>query len=735
MTSKNLKSTYKLVQDAAKNRHLGHAFTHLEALAMAASAPWEIRSELERLRTDYGYLTQYALQGVEDARRAELLASMASSVVRIADSVMRHVEKDDSPKLYFSTIRYEKMQSDSDIVGMMQNLMRLSSDLTSFEHGLKHESPDAALERRRTYDEACARLFRRIWTAFPLNRSEIQALEESFASPVFAEGFKEFLTESIYLGAMEYFDAGRLELLGKIYLSSTRPRIEFKALSGLLLSLWRHRNNPAVTLTPSPLSALFATLEEKATWKADVRTLFLEIARTRDTERLSRSMRDEVIPRLMKLRPDIMKKIDPKADRESIDSLIDSDFNPEWEEIFEQSGLGEKLRELNEQQSEGGDVMMGTFSSMKHYPFFNEVSNWFMPFSPEHSAVASSVGAKGEELARLLDMGGMMCDSDKYSLILSFSQVPEAARQTLFSQLHDADAQLAAIQAQSLNGERENRRNICNKHVQDLYRFYKLFRRKSEFPNPFEVPVNFAKLPFVSSDTFDAESLMLVGQFYFKRGYYPEALEIFEMLLDGDATAELFQKCGYCHQQEGRLEEALKCYQRSELMRPDSMWTLRRIASCLKLLGRATDALPYFEKIAKEAPDDSRASLNLGHCLLETGDYRGALKQYFKVEYLSANSRKALRPIAWCLFLTGDYDRSATYYKKIFLDNPTGSDYLNMGHLSMALREYGEAVNYYRLASENGCDIESALATDFPHLLAAGIASEMIDIVTDNALQ
>lgn len=733
--SDNLKSTYKLVHDAAKNRHLGRALLHLDALALSGSAPWEIRSDIERLKTDYNYLSQYALQGAQDPRRAELLGAIASSVVMIADTTMRHAEMTDSPKLYFSTLRYEKLQPDSDIAGMIQRLKRLSSDLTSFEHGLKHESPDSARERRRNYDEACGRLFRRVWTAFPLSKSEAEALEEALNSPVFADSFKEFLTEGIYLGAMEYYDATRMDLLGKIYLSASRPKIEIKALTGMLLSLWRHRDNPAVSLTPSPLSALFASLEEKPSWREDVRTLFLEIARTRDTERLSRSLRDEVIPKLMKLRPDIMKKIDPKPDRESLDSLIDSDFNPEWEDLFEQSGLGEKLRDLNEQQSEGGDVMMGTFSSMKHYPFFNEVENWFVPFSPDHSSVTSSVGAKGEELARLLDVGGVMCDNDKYSLILSFSQVPEGARKALFSQLHDADAQLAAIQAQSLNVEGKNRRNICNKHVQDLYRFYKLFRRKSEFPNPFDTPVNFAKLPFVSRDTFDYESLMLVGQFYFKRGYYPEALEIFEMLMESHPTAELFQKCGYCHQQEGRIEEALRFYQRSELLRPDSLWTLKRIAACHKLLGHAAEALPYFEKVARAVSDDFRAALNLGHCLLETGDYAGALKQYFKVEYLSANSRKAHRPIAWCLFLTGDYERSASYYNKILLDNPTGGDYLNMGHLSLACRKYDEAVNYYRLAAQNGCNLETALESDRSHLINAHVAPEMIDIVTDHAIK
>lgn len=53
------------------------------------------------------------------------------------------------------------------------------------------------------------------------------------------------------------------------------------------------------------------------------------------------------------------------------------DTNPDWADAIEKSGLGDKLREMNELQLEGADVYMSTFSQLKSYPFFREISNWF----------------------------------------------------------------------------------------------------------------------------------------------------------------------------------------------------------------------------------------------------------------------------------------------------------------------------------------------------------------------
>ncbi len=259
-----------------------------------------------------------------------------------------------------------------------------------------------------------------------------------------------------------------------------------------------------------------------------------------------------------------------------------------------------------------------------------------------------------------------------------------------------------------------------------------------EFTNPFATPINLASVPILATHLDDTDALTIVAEFYFKRGYYSEALEIFNILIKQEnPSAQLYQKTGYCLQQNGLIDEALNMYSRSELLYPDSQWGLRRIAQCHKLLGHSQDALNYYRKVAEKKPNDINLALSMGHCELDLKNYAEALKHYFKVEYLSPESGKALRPIAWCLFLTGAYERSASYYTRILDNTPDVTDYINFGHLSMATGKYNDAKNYYSQARNKSTNKSTdefwqQLQNDRQYLISAGVDSIIIDIVFDS---
>ena len=118
-------------------------------------------------------------------------------------------------------------------------------------------------------------------------------------------------------------------------------------------------------------------------------------------------------------------------------------------------------------------------------------------------------------------------------------------------------------------------------------------------------------------------------------------------------------------------------------------------------------------------------------------NYSEALKCYYKVEYLDEGSRKALRPLAWCNFVTGDYERAHHYYAQVLDDEPTATDFLNVGHLRMAKKDFaGAALMYRNYMEAKGGNLEkliSAIASDKKYLSKAGVDPVMLDLVTDAA--
>jgi tetratricopeptide (TPR) repeat protein len=277
---------------------------------------------------------------------------------------------------------------------------------------------------------------------------------------------------------------------------------------------------------------------------------------------------------------------------------------------------------------------------------------------------------------------------------------------------------------------------VARQYIQDLYRFFKLFHRYQDFDDIFEIKPEFYQIPAIARFISDEESQTIIGEYYFQRNHFTEAAEIFDWLLQVNPNNDtLLQKKGYCLQMLGKLEEALEEYLKAELLNSNHSWTIKKIAWCYRALKQPQNALDYYRKIAALNPDNLSAQLHIGHCYLELKNYSEALKCYFKVEYLSKNKEKALRPIAWCSFLTGKYKEATDYYTEILKNNPNAVDYLNAGHVCLAMGNNKEALKLYRQAL-NALDnsyekfIES-FTPDIPDLLQAGVKQENIPILLD----
>ena len=106
-------------------------------------------------------------------------------------------------------------------------------------------------------------------------------------------------------------------------------------------------------------------------------------------------MREEIIPEMLK---NVSSMKNMRFGFEENDEE-NNDMNPDWEDAFEKSGLGDKLREMNELQLEGADVYMSTFAALKNYPFFREVHNWFQQTTVQCAQSNETSGKSGRQSA------------------------------------------------------------------------------------------------------------------------------------------------------------------------------------------------------------------------------------------------------------------------------------------------------------------------------------------------
>ncbi len=721
-----LKKSAELVK-FIDNKELFDAIRLLREMAELA-ASWDIQEQSNQIEESYKYMMQYMADGINDPMRDDLHAQIIASLYKLADMATRKTLTPVSPKLYYSTIRYSK----NSISNLLEQYRGLHEKLALTAELKAESSSDQQL-----INEICSQaermeldIFKQLWSTLTLTSEEINNIRNIFNDAIYTKRFRGLIVSALYLSLSEFYDEDKLSLLFDVYSdnSAAEPELAIRSLVSIMLVMYSCNRRVA---SSTAIRNRVELLKENPQFITDTKSIFNQLIRSRNTEKITKIMREELMPELMKMSPEIYKKIKGSAD---ID-LESPEENPEWKNMIENKDLTKKIQELNEIQMEGGDVMLSTFAQLKSFPFFRDLPNWFIPYDPQHSAIKGALGSissKGD----LITNSKFMCNSDKYSFSLSIASMPDSQKGMLMAQFDEQNSGIKELEGAQIMTSDKERETIANRYIHDIYRFYKLFHRHGEFNDPFSKSLNLTIIPFIGTIFNDNQTLYPFAEFYMKNGFYGDAITFFNKIAEiSTPTADIYQKIGFCHQNLKQISAAIDHYKRADLMNSNDLWTLRNLATCYKQKGMISSALESYERAERIKPDNVALTLNIGHCLLELGNIEDALKQYFKVDFLTNQSAKSWRPIAWCSFLIGNFSQSEAYYDKILTDNPTANDYLNIGHLNLAKGDISAAIAAYKSSiklADNSIDtFMKSLNSDLTELLKHDVKPNDIAIICD----
>ena len=692
MTLQEIDHIHKQATDCINDAEVNNAFSHITKLVNELGRG-DLNDELERLHMSYSFMLKYLEQGVMDPQRDEILLNIRQSLYTLNDQCYIGLLESTSPEVFYVRRRELNNITLLSIIEEYRDELKVMALVQTAEpeKGDNH----VILSHLRKTEEIETRLFNRVWSSFPLTKDDADSLKLCIGGDILPLHTRCLLVAALFLGLMKFYDESKLLILLETYQLSDDPQVQLRALTCAMLGMIAHRKR---TVSSKAIQMRLAAMIDNPDFERDVWNIQVQLARSRNTENIKQRVRNDLIPNIMKMRPDIIDKLKDK-DSQIID-LSDIEANPEWQEWLDQSGITRRIEEFNAMQLEGSDVFIATFAHLKTFPFFKTLSNWFLPFYAAHSTVVENLGAGKMSLAEVIQHAPYLCNSDKYSFCLSLGALPESQRSMMSAQLEEQNAAMNESLQGELPDERKQRVSITNAFVQDLYRFFKLFTRRREFIAIMDDPgIDMTDcLPLVDV-TRDARVLELLGALYFKNGFHDDAIKCFTRLegMDNATDDHIYQKIGFAYQNAGNAAMALNYYKRYELLHEDDLWNIRHIAACYRELGKQEEALDYYRRAQDMSPDSVSLTLTIGHVLLEMNRTREALQQYFKADLMEDARHRAWRPIAWCSFLLSDYDRAIDYYDRIAReDKPTAQDLLNRGHVLLCQGNTVEAIETYR---------------------------------------
>ena len=727
MNKQELKFIFQKITEALEQKRMKEVFDGINSLLNNLSN-WQLKENIFEWEENYKRMLLYLSEGVNDPKQEKIYTDLLRLVYQLADQAIAEIKTAQLwsyPYENRKSLAYYVPESTEQLIDAMNDWIGKITLVDLLEDGEEKKTSLQKMEEDRGKIEN--KLFRKIWLSAQWKSDEQNHWLQALNNKLFPLSSQCLIISALTLSLEELFDERKVQVLLDTC-ENEQKELRQRALTGLLLFLRRY--DKRLYLYPS-INNRLQHLSEQSRFVKDVRYIILQFILSKETEKITRIMKEEIIPGMIKISPKLNNKI--RLDELFGETGFD-EKNPEWQNLIDESGLSDRLQEFSELQLEGADVMLSSFLHLKNFPFFNEMQNWFIPFNPN---APSMEDLPISDLVKILFKSNLLCNSDKYSFYFSISQMPDEYKNSMMGRFSDdSSAVQEMLQEEMPDHPSDKIHPAARQYIQDLYRFYKLFFRHKDFEDIFEIKPEYYRIPAVAQFISDKESLTIIGEYYFQKNHFTEAIEIFDRLLQDNPNDETFlQKKGYCFQMLGNLEEAVSVYLNAELLNSNHSWTIKKLAHCYRALKQPQQALEYYQRAAALSPDNLSIQLLIGHCYLELKDYPEALKCYFKVEYLSKNKEKAWRPIAWCSFLTGKYKEAMDYYAKILEINPNAIDYLNAGHVRLVMGNNKEALNLYSQAlNAQGNSFEKFLESftaDTPDLLQAGVKPENIPILLD----
>ncbi len=675
-----------------------------------------LKEPYQELKDIYNNILRYSFAKVKDPDRDKIYKKLIQSSYKLADRVKIALIEEQK---HFATVNI-----------FHETKFEFINNRLAIEDGV--------LNKESEFDIFMA--FKSVWLSSKLDENNITFLNKVLKSKKLNWHVQALFVSALTISNLRCFDEKKIELLFHFYKNSYE-KVWQRALVGIVLSIYLHSKR--IIIYPELMKKM-SDLKKEKDFDKNLGYIILQLIRTKETEKISKKLHEEIIPEVVKFKPKIEDKL--KLD-DILDEISSEDKNPDWESVFEDSPelLG-KLEQFSKMQIEGSDVFMSAFAMLKHFDFFKEPANWFLPFYKENDTVWDAfkfekTGFNKDLFIEGLEKSAFLCNSDKYSFILNVKYMPDVQKSMMLEMFNaEIEGMNELIKDDELLNKSMMNRYLFTQYIQDLYRFFKLHPYKNEFIDVFSEELDLYNSTILTETWFDPELYKKIGALYFEKEYFKNSLEVFKILFNkGVNELEVIEKIAYSYQKMGKFEEALNFYKKAEFFDSHIAWSTKKIALCYRELNNTPKAIEYYLKAEKLEPENLYTQAHLGHSYLRIKEYEKALQHYFKVEYFSPSNTMILRPIAWCSFVLGKFENSQKYYLKLRENKKADKfDYLNMGHVEWCTNNIEKAIDFYKEAYVLGKNDNDSFKQDFyedsPFLIRHGVPELEIGLMLDYLL-
>ena len=705
--------------DHLKERNLSAAINQLESFLSVH--PHQVNSDrLHAVRTDYQLMADYWKRGFKDPQLPALYQTLLQRMYVLCANISRRYGIDHSSFLSSLYLRVHMTARDWSPQNIREELETFVSETALLELEPENKQKARREELYRQHQHQMNILFDYIFTSDIWTNGMASAMEEILISPTVDSNDQQLIVSAVMLSALEYFDMAKFQTLLRVYERATDERVRQRALVGWVLTI---DSRLAASIYPELIPMVEKLLEDE-NCRQELMELQKQIIFCLNAEQDTQTIQKEIMP-------DLLKNQQFRMTRNGIEELeedpMEDILHPgEQERRLEQ--MEESFQRMVNMQKQGSDIYFGGFSQMKRFSFFDELSNWFVPFYINHPAVSEAMNKAGENnFLRLMTERGQFCDSDKYSFVFAFQQVIDRLPQNLRDMLGRGEVSINEMAVEEMDSKAFIRRI----YLQDIYRFFRLFPQRAKFVNPFDPDT--ARYLFFAAPVFSKTHLEPmfneVAAFLLKQRRTREAALVLSNIGEARRDFQYWMMAGYLAQHYQNVEKVpvngyddLQCYTKALELQPGHERALKGYGKSLFMRGMYAEALDTYNQLVTINPEKKSYRLNRAVCMTNLGQYTGAIQDLYRLNYESPEDQDVNRVLAWTLVCEGKYESAEKIYAQLLKDDSQADDLLNYGYCLWFSGHIDNAADcFHRFLKETGVSPEFILENEADLLKEKGI--------------
>lgn len=655
----------------------GLAITEMETYLAAYPQP-QTSERLNGIKAEYELMTDYWRRGVNDPQLEQLYQHLLQRVYVLYANIATYHRMRSYPVLagIYNRVRLERQ--DWSLSEIRQEMEAFVSDVAMLELEPENTRQEKAECLYKEHQTQMNNLFSYVLTSRMWTEGVGHDFEEILISPTIDSNDQQLLVSSVTLSLLNQFDMTKFRTLVNVYRRSQDEHVRQRALVGWVLSLKEEMRK----IYPEQEEAVLSLLTSEKVCE-ELTELQMQLVYCLNAEKDTHTIQQEIMP-------DILKNNNLQFTRFGIEEREDDPM----EDILHPEASEQRMEKMEEtfgrmmdMQKQGSDIYFGGFSQMKRFPFFYDISNWFVPFYMQHPDIIHFVRRmEGNKFLEKVMRQGPFCNSDKYSFMIAFQQVMERIPEGMRKMLERGEATMGDVPEEEMQTPAFIRRT----YLMDLYRFFRLYPSRNEFQNPFDTSHNeLGTCEFFSLWLFKGSPL---------EPYKDQIVRLLKRQKLEENAQQLLESYSEDHHTlqyyiwSGMFVKALE-------LEPGNQMALQGYAREMFNRGAFEESAEAYEELLMMNPDKTSYLLNKSICLVNLKDYEGAMKILYRLNYNHPEDNHVNRVLAWTHLCSHQLEQADKIYKKLTSEEKVlQEDWEHYGYCCWFSGRVDEAVNCFKKA-------------------------------------